>query len=98
MRIFRREVEVALKTLRVILLLLLILVPVSWGYEQRRQARQWQSVACAYRVDELTRRNVLQIEPAPDACAVLSRLGVTVNPESLAPPAALALKRVASRN
>jgi hypothetical protein len=100
MRIFRHEIEVALKTLRVLVILALILAPVSWGYEQRRQSKIWQNVACAYRVEELTRRTTLvpQVEPAPDACTVLSRLGVTVNPETLAPPAAVVLKRVAARH
>jgi hypothetical protein len=99
MRIFRHEVEVALKLLRVMTLLALILVPLSWGYEQRRQARMWQNVACAYRVDELTRRSALLVEPAGDACTVLARLGVAVDPEALTPPSSLSLfRRVASRN
>jgi hypothetical protein len=100
MRFFRREVEVALKMLGVIMLIALILLPLAWGYEQGRQARRWQSVACAYRVDELTRRAALtlQAEPALDACAVLARLGFTLEPEGFAPPLSLVLRRVASRN
>ena len=100
MRIFRHEIEVALKMLRVLVILALILAPLSWGYEQRRQSRMWQNVACAYRVDELTRRTTLvpQVDPTPDACTVLARLGVTVNPENLAPPSFLVLRRVAARN
>jgi hypothetical protein len=98
MRIFRHEIEVALKMLRTLVMLALILAPLSWGYEQYRQARQWQNVACAYRVDELTRRSGLtQVEPAADSCRVLKRLGVSVDPESLAPPS-IAFRRVASRN
>ena len=44
MRFFRPEVERVLKLLGGLLLLALILLPVAWGYEQRKQARAWQSV------------------------------------------------------
>ena len=79
MGFFRREVEVTLKTLGVLILLGLISLPVAWGYEQRRQARTWQNLACAYRMKEVTRNAPLianNLERTPDACAMLARLGI----------------------
>ena len=49
MGFFRPEVEAALKVIGIVGLITLIVLPVAWGYEQRKQARAWQSVACAYR-------------------------------------------------
>ena len=79
MRFFRREIEVTLKALGVLTLIALILLPVAWGYQQRRQARAWQNVACAYRLKEVMRntRVVAGIERGADACAVLDRLGLS---------------------
>jgi hypothetical protein len=77
MRFFRRDIEVTLKMVGVMLLVGLIVLPVAWGYEQRRQARNWQNVACAYRIKEVTRSApfIANIERAPDACTTLERLG-----------------------
>ena len=77
MRFFRREIEVTLKMLGLVILIGLIVLPVAWGYEQRRQARTWQNVACAYRIKEVTRMApfVANVERAPDACTALARLG-----------------------
>jgi hypothetical protein len=83
MRFFRHEVEVTLKMLGVVTLIGLIVLPVAWGYEQRRQARTWQNVACAYRIKEVARSVpfVAIVERAPDACATLARLGLNVSAE-----------------
>ena len=83
MRFFRHEVEVMLKMLGVVTLIGLIVLPVAWGYEQRRQARTWQNVACAYRIKEVARSVpfVATVERAPDACATLARLGLNVSAE-----------------
>src|SRR5256885_553832 len=99
MRIFRRDIEVVLKTLGAVVLVALIAIPFAWGYEKDRQARMWQSVVCSYRVDELTRRSsvTLQPEPAPDPCTVLARLGFSLEPEAIAPPSFLSLRRLALR-
>src|SRR5438105_12335405 len=80
MRFFRHEVEVTLKMLGVVTLVGLIVLPVAWGYEQRRQARTWQNVACAYRIKEVARNTpfVANVERAPDACTTLARLGLNV--------------------
>ena len=56
MGFFRPEIETALKMIGIAGLITLIVLPVAWGYEQRKQARTWQNVACAYRMKEVARR------------------------------------------
>jgi hypothetical protein len=78
MRFFRPEIEVTLKTIGILVLVALIVLPMAWGYEQRRQARTWHSIACAYRVKEVARQSPILagIEHDPDACGTLHRLGL----------------------
>jgi hypothetical protein len=80
MRIFRREVEVTIKTIGALTLLTMIVVPAVWGYGQWQKARTWQKVACAYRIREVERHTPLlgAIEPGRDACLTLERLGFAV--------------------
>jgi len=81
MRIFRPEVESVLKALGVMSLVVLVLAPIAWGYEQRRQARAWQSVACAYRVREVARRaRIVRVALEADPCGALHRLGFVIEP------------------
>ena len=78
MRFFRREVEISLKVLGVVILAGLIVLPIVWGYQQRAQARMWQNVACAYRIKEVTRQTPLMmtgVDRSADACTTLARLG-----------------------
>lgn len=81
MRFFRPEIEAALKTLGVITLIALIVLPVAWGYEQRRQARTWQSIACAYRIKEVARRTpiITSVDYGRDPCETLQRLGLDLD-------------------
>ena len=92
MGFFRREIEVTLKMLAVALLIGLIVLPVAWGYEQKRQARTWQNVACAYRIKEVTRVApfIANVERSPDACATLARLGLTLSETEFVPLSATA--------
>jgi hypothetical protein len=78
MRMFRSEIQTTLKMLGIVTLVGLITLPVAWGYEQRKQARTWQNVACAYRIKEVARRTPIlaATEPGRDACMVLERLGL----------------------
>ena len=87
MRFFRREIEVTLKMLGLVILIGLIVLPVAWGYEQRRQARTWQNVACAYRIKEVMRMApfIANVERAPDACTALARLGFEVSEGDFVP-------------
>jgi hypothetical protein len=81
MRFFRREVEIALTAVGVVTLIGLIVMPVAWGYEQRRQAKTWQSIACAYRMKEVARSSsvLAGVAQEPDACGALERLGLTLD-------------------
>ena len=78
MRMFQPEVQTTIKMLGIVTLVGLIVLPVAWGYEQRKQARTWQNVACAYRIKEVARRTPIlaATEPGRDACRVLERLGL----------------------
>jgi hypothetical protein len=81
MGFFKPEVERVLKALGVISLVGLIVLPMAWAYEQRKQARAWQSVACAYRMREVTRRTPLvsTVEYRRDPCLTLNRLGLELD-------------------
>lgn len=81
MGFFRPEVEAALKFAGVAGLITMIVLPVAWGYEQRKQARTWQNVACTYRMKEVARQAPLiaAVEHRGDACMTLQRLGLDLD-------------------
>ena len=81
MRFFRSEVEITLKALAILTLIGVIVLPVAWGYEQRQQARAWQSVACSYRIREVARRTpvVARVDSAQNPCLTLQRLGLDLD-------------------
>jgi len=74
MRVLNPSVASFIKVLGAISLIALVLTPIAWGYEQRRQARAWQSMACAYRVREVAQRTALvRFDYASDPCRALQR-------------------------
>jgi len=76
MRIFEPKVASFIKVLAAISLVALVLTPLAWGYEQRRQARAWQTAACTYRVREVALRTaIVRVEYASHPCGALQRLG-----------------------
>jgi hypothetical protein len=81
MRFFRSEVETALKMVGIAGLITMIVLPVAWGYEQRKQARTWQNVACAYRVKEIARQTPMIATAVyrGDACVALEQLGLDLD-------------------
>jgi hypothetical protein len=81
MGFFRSEIETALKIVGAAMLITLIVLPVAWGYEQRKQARTWQNVACTYRMKEVTRQTpmIATLEYRRDACSALEQLGLDVD-------------------
>ena len=81
MRFFRPEVEAVLKMLGAGTLIGLVVLPMAWAYEQRQQARAWQSVACAYRMREVAHRAplVARVDSAGDPCRTLQRLGLELD-------------------
>src|SRR5947208_478129 len=82
MRIFRPEIETALKIMGIAALISLILLPATWGYEQRQQARNWQNVACAYRIKEVARqtRMIATVDHRRDACVTPARRRASISP------------------
>jgi hypothetical protein len=78
MHFFRREIEVALETIGIIVLLMLIVFPLGWGYEQRQKARTWQNLACTYRIKEAERRTPMlaNVDSTRGPCEALQRLGL----------------------
>ena len=78
MGFFRPEVETALKVIGIAGLITVIVLPVAWGYEQRKQARTWQNVACTYRMKEVARQTpmIATLQYRQDACVALERLGL----------------------
>jgi hypothetical protein len=81
MRFFQHEVEVALKVLGAIGLSSLVVLPAAWGYEQRQQARQWRSIACAYRIRQVEQHAPMfaGLGQRRDACATLHELGLELD-------------------
>jgi hypothetical protein len=81
MRFFRPEVEAVLRMLGTGIVVGLIVLPMTWAYQQRQQARAWQSVACTYRMREIATRIPLpsSLEPAGDPCRTLHRLGLELD-------------------
>ena len=81
MRFFRPEVEAVLRMLGTGIVVGLIVLPMTWAYQQRQQARAWQSVACTYRMREIATRAPLlsKLEPAGDPCGTLDRLGLELD-------------------
>ena len=78
MGFFKPEVERVLKALGIATLVGLVVLPMAFAYEQRRRARAWQSVACAYQMREVTRRTPLvkTVAYQQDPCLTLNRLGL----------------------
>jgi hypothetical protein len=80
-RFFRPEVERTLGVMAGVALVGAIVLPVSWGYEQRQQARTWQETACAYRLREVARGTRLPVsaDRRGNACAILRDLGLAMD-------------------
>lgn len=82
MRIFVREVEIALKALIVVAVAGVYLVTLAWGFAQRREAERWRAVACSNRLKDVQRatRIIRASADGPQACTALDRLGLAVDP------------------
>lgn len=76
LRIFRPEVEVAIKLVFVATLTSAWVLTFAWGYEGRQQARRWKEVACTYRVSDLERA-APGLGDAANKCETLDRIGLS---------------------
>ena len=77
-KVFHPEVEAVLKALGVVALLTLIVLLVSWGHQQRGEARAWREIACAYRLKEALDdgRLATAADLRSDPCERLEDLGL----------------------
>ena len=84
MRLFTPAIERTLAAMAVSSLLMAILLPAAWGYEQRQQARAWQETACRYRLRELARETNQLISDTwrRDACRTVRDLGLDLDAAS----------------
>jgi hypothetical protein len=88
LKVFRPGVEMCLRLGLVAVLLVVVFLPVAWGYRQHTQAEVWHDLACRYRLKEALRERL--VTPADlhgRACARLAELGLELARPSLLPGA-----------
>jgi hypothetical protein len=85
-KVFWPGVEIGLKIGLALVTLVVIVVPLAWGYRQHAEAELWRDVACTYRLKEALRERL--ISPADVAgrpCARLDQLGLRFEPSPAFP-------------
>lgn len=85
-KVFWPGVELGLKIGLGLVMLVVIVVPLAWGYRQHAEAELWHDVACAYRLKEALRERL--ISPADlggRPCARLDALGLRFEPAFVFP-------------
>ena len=74
-------VETCLRLGLVGILLVVVFLPVAWGYRQHTQAEAWHDLACRYRLKEALRdRLVTSADLGGPPCARLAELGLELEP------------------
>jgi len=81
----RPEAQRAIKLVGVVAMATFVIVSLAWGYQQRQIARNWQKLACTYRLQNSVRRLPMMADvlAAPDSCATLEFLGLSFDYPSL---------------
>ncbi len=88
LRFLRPDVAGAIKLAGAGGLLILFVLTLAFGYQQRQLARTWQKVACTQRLQESVRRTPFMagVLLTPDSCATLEHLGLNLDiPGQLSP-------------
>lgn len=86
LKVFWPGVELCLKIGLAVVMIIVVLLPLAWGYRQHAQAEQWREVACAYRLKEALRdRRIAYAEPGGRPCARLDELGLPYEPAQAFP-------------
>jgi hypothetical protein len=91
-KVFWPGVELCLKIGLALVLIVVVVVPLAWGYRQHAEAELWREMACAYRLKEALRERL--ISPADVAgrpCARLEELGLRFEPSTTFPARASAV-------
>ena len=80
MRFFKPRVQRIINVVVIGTVVGAFVLPVTWGYRQRQEARTWHETACAFRLREVVRRTnfMLAGTDGENACATLARLGLDV--------------------
>ncbi|HEX3176874.1 MAG TPA: hypothetical protein VHZ49_09365 [Methylomirabilota bacterium] len=88
LKVFRPDVEAALKIGLAVMVLTAVLMPVVWAYRQHDEATVWHEVACTYRLKEALRdRLVTPADVTGRPCARLAELGLVLERPVLYPGA-----------
>ena len=85
-KVFWPGVELCLKIGLGLVMIVVIAVPLAWGYRQHAEAELWREIACAYRLKEALRERL--ISPADVGgrpCARLDELGLRFEPAVVFP-------------
>jgi hypothetical protein len=59
LKIFRPGVEICLKIGLALVMVVVVILPLAWGYRQHAEAELWRDVACAYRLKEAVRERLI---------------------------------------
>lgn len=80
-KVFWPGVELCLKAGLTLVVIVVVVVPLAWGYRQHAEAELWREVACAYRLKEAVReRHIGAGELRGRPCARLDELGLRFEP------------------
>jgi len=92
LKVFWPGVELCLKIGLAVLMIVVVVLPLAWGYRQHAEAEQWREVACAYRLKEALRdRRIAHADLNGRPCARLDELGLQFEPAAAFPAGATTL-------
>ena len=80
-KVFWPGVEICLKIGLALVMVMVVVMPLAWGYRQHAEAELWRDVACAYRLKEALRERIISPgDLAGRPCARLEELGLRFEP------------------
>jgi hypothetical protein len=99
-KVFWPGVEIALKIGLAVVMVVVILLPLAWGYRQHAEAELWRDVACSYRLKEALReRLITPADLGARPCTRLDQLGLTFEPSSpFAGPRVIGARALSTRH
>jgi len=87
-KVFRPGVETCLKIGLAVMLLMVVFLPLAWGYRQHAEAQVWRDIACTYRLKEALRERLISAADLNGRpCARLAQLGLRLERPILFPGA-----------
>ena len=90
LKIFRPGVEICLKIGLALVMVVVVILPLAWGYRQHAEAELWRDVACTYRLKEALRERLIsQADLGGRPCARLDELGLRFEPPVAWPSASV---------